>query len=220
VCVQDRSLCVILNLKALAASARALDVRIVKDKLGAELALDKVHLGAEERELRLGVHEEPGAALLHHLVEALLLLGVLERVREAVAAALAHAHAQALHVRMLVHELLHALYGAGRERDGRATRDQLAARGALYGLDATGDYRFGHDDDVLDFDGEGRAARATLFGVGIGRDAKAGANELLVVVYGGAFEKAERLLIDENLTFNDCVVWIDFALDGELVLEA
>lgn len=57
-----------LQAKRFAAPARPLDVRIVEDELGGQLALDKVHFGAEQRQLRLSIDQDADAVLEHFLV--------------------------------------------------------------------------------------------------------------------------------------------------------
>ena len=81
----------LLNGEALSATARPRDVRVVEDELCRELRLLEVHLGAEERELRLLVDQDGHAVLRHLLVKLVLLRGVVEDVAEAVAASLADA---------------------------------------------------------------------------------------------------------------------------------
>jgi hypothetical protein len=52
-----------VHVEALPAPACAFDVRIVEDKLGGQLGAYKVHLGADQRQLGLGVDPEVGAVL-------------------------------------------------------------------------------------------------------------------------------------------------------------
>ena len=132
-----------LDLKALATAARALDVGIVKDKLAAQLVAHVVHLGAEQAELSLDVHEELDARLLDNLVELLLLFGILERVGEAIAAALLDTNAHAGHrLRALAQQLLDALDSGRRERYGRLVQRRLARR--LDRFDARREERLAH----------------------------------------------------------------------------
>lgn len=67
----------------------------MEDELRAQFRLDVVHLRAQQRQLRLLVHQQADAVLHHLLVELLPSGGVVEGVGEAVAAALANAHSQA-----------------------------------------------------------------------------------------------------------------------------
>lgn len=111
-----------LDLKTLAAAARSLDVGIVENELAAQLVVDEVHLGAEQGQLGFGVDENARAVLLDHFVEAILLARVLDRVREATAAALLDADAQSDHVGPRLHQRLDAFDRGRRERDGNAWR--------------------------------------------------------------------------------------------------
>src|SRR5581483_10175696 len=79
----------------LAAAAGAGLVGVGEHELGRELVGHVVHLGAQQVHDGLGVDQHAGAVVLHHLVEALLLAGPVERVLHAGAAALLDADAQA-----------------------------------------------------------------------------------------------------------------------------
>ena len=59
----------VLYREALAAAAGTADVGVVEDKLGGELGLLEVHLGAEDGQLGLFVDVDRHAILLNHLVE-------------------------------------------------------------------------------------------------------------------------------------------------------
>ena len=107
-------------MEALTTAASALDVGIVENELAAKLLLLKVHLSAEQRELRFAVDEDLDAVLLYDFVELLLLLGVVERVGEPVASPLLHADSETDGLLVLGHQIFAALNGSRRESNGSA----------------------------------------------------------------------------------------------------
>src|ERR1700746_816178 len=84
-----------LELHGLAATAGAYLVRIVEDELGLQLVGLVVHLGAEQEQHGLGVHQDLHALVLDDLVRWANFVGIFDRVGLPGAAAILDADPQA-----------------------------------------------------------------------------------------------------------------------------
>jgi len=79
----------------------------------------EIHLGAQDAELRLFVDENLDPVLGHLLVKLLLALGIVQRVAEAVAAALPHPDAEADALGLLLQQHLDPVDRAGGQSKSR-----------------------------------------------------------------------------------------------------
>lgn len=80
-----------LHMKTFAAATLAFFVRVFEDEAAFKFFFDKIHLGTDEEHHRLRVDQHFHAFLLHHLIELAHLVGILDGIGQAGAAARADA---------------------------------------------------------------------------------------------------------------------------------
>lgn len=82
------------DVEALSAATCALYVWIVEDKFTGQLWLHKVHLSSQKGQLSFLLYEHPHTVLQHLLVRLVPLLGIVQCVRQSIAATCSHSNLQ------------------------------------------------------------------------------------------------------------------------------